>query len=132
MPFTDYIKTADIGNVDMLSYDYDYTFKNVDKVMTSILDNKKFPITLGGDHSITYRAIKSVINHNPGKRIGLIWLDNHLDTMEDYHGDIYHCGIVNCGILCQNSLIKLKQKMLSIWDLEVFNLERKDGKTKKN
>lgn len=90
--FTDFIKTADIGNVDMLWYDYDFTFKNVDKVMTNILENKKFPITLGGDHSITYRAIKSVINHNPNKKIGLIWLDNHLDTMEDYHGDIYHCG----------------------------------------
>ena len=25
--FTDYIKTADIGNVDMLWYDYEFTFK---------------------------------------------------------------------------------------------------------
>lgn len=89
--FTDYIKTADIGNIDMLWYDYEYTFKHVDRVIRTVLDGGKVPIMLGGDHSLTYRAIKSVLE-TTGKKLGLIWLDNHLDTMTDYHGDTYHCG----------------------------------------
>ncbi|GAB1475533.1 hypothetical protein MASR2M70_03650 [Bacillota bacterium] len=89
--FTDYIKTADIGNVDVLWNDYGYTFKNVDKVVKTIVKESKVPIMIGGDHSVTYQAIKSVIEES-GKKIGLIWLDNHLDTMSDYRGDIHHCG----------------------------------------
>ncbi|NLC38018.1 MAG: agmatinase family protein [Clostridia bacterium] len=91
LAFTDYIKVADLGNIDALWNDYAYTFKNLDLTMKTILDAGKIPIMLGGDHSLTYQAIKSVIEKT-GKKLGFIWLDNHLDCMDDYHGDIYHCG----------------------------------------
>lgn len=89
--FTDYIKTADVGNVDVIWHDYDYTFEQVERVVKTTVANGKVPIMMGGDHSLTYQAIKSVLQES-GKKLGLIWLDNHLDTMTDYRGDPYHCG----------------------------------------
>lgn len=88
---TDYIKTADIGNVDAIWHDYEYTFKNVDVVMKELLKDNKFPIMLGGDHSVSYQAIKSICE-STGKKLGFIWMDNHTDTMTDYCGDTLHCG----------------------------------------
>ena len=90
--FTDYVKIADIGNVDTVWNAYDFTFKNAAEVQKIIIEAGKVPIVIGGDHSVTYRNIKSFMEMYPEKKMGLVWLDNHLDAMEDFHGDDLHCG----------------------------------------
>lgn len=45
------------------------------------LDDKRFPIILGGDHSMSIGSIAGVAAHcrEQGKRLGVLWIDAHAD-----------------------------------------------------
>jgi arginase len=45
------------------------------------LDEKRFPIILGGDHSMSIGSIAGVAAHcrEQGKRLGVLWIDAHAD-----------------------------------------------------
>lgn len=45
------------------------------------MGNGKFPLVLGGDHSIAIGTIKGVLQHV--KRLGVIWFDAHTDVNTD-------------------------------------------------
>ncbi len=46
------------------------------------------PVAIGGDHSITYPVFRGVSAANPGRRIGLVYIDAHFDMreLETYDG----------------------------------------------
>lgn len=57
------------------------SYKNMGKSIKDILEEKTFPVILGGDHSIaagTFSAISSFFRSRE-EEIGLIWLDAHAD-----------------------------------------------------
>jgi formimidoylglutamase len=87
----DYLKVADIGNVDLHWSSYEEAFRGIDAIIRKAVAGGQVPIMLGGDHSISYQGIKS-FREAVGGPIGVIWIDNHLDTMETFHGDRYYCG----------------------------------------
>jgi arginase len=45
------------------------------------LEKRKFPLVLGGDHSVAIGTVAGVSNHfrRSNQRVGLIWLDAHAD-----------------------------------------------------
>jgi formimidoylglutamase len=86
-----YPKLADIGDIDCDLHSYERTFERLDQVLGAVVDAGLVPICLGGDHSITYQAMKTLCART-GKRTGLLWFDTHPDTFTDYRGDRYHCG----------------------------------------
>lgn len=45
--------------------------------ITNLLNENKFPITIGGDHSIAIASALASNNHH--KNIGIIWIDAHTD-----------------------------------------------------
>ena len=47
------------------------------KKVESILDNKQFPLILGGDHSIGIGSLPAILKSKPD--IGVIWVDAHAD-----------------------------------------------------
>jgi agmatinase len=89
--FMDQLKITDLGNVDVFWNDYFRTFANVDEVMKTVAGAGQMPVMLGGDHSLTYQAVKSYCEAT-GKKLGLVWFDNHLDSMTVYHDDELYCG----------------------------------------
>lgn len=91
LDIVDYLTVADVGNVDVYWNDYHRTFARVDQVVGPVLKNGQFPLVLGGDHSITYQLLKTACEVT-GKRLGVIWFDNHLDSMDSYHEDDLYCG----------------------------------------
>ena len=99
----DYMKVCDIGNADTDINDPIKTFDTVDKILTGIYSMKNNPkaLVLGGDHSVSPQNIASFCSNHLG-RTGLIWFDNHLDTMESYHGDKWYCGCPLYRILTEN------------------------------
>ncbi len=46
----------------------------------SILDQNSFPIMLGGGHEISYAHFKGLVEAFPGKKVGIINFDPHLDV----------------------------------------------------
>ena len=59
----------------------------IEQAVRSILDSGRRPLLLGGDHSITYPAIRGLRPHHP--RLGILHLDAHPDLYDEFQGDRY-------------------------------------------
>jgi arginase len=60
-------------------------FERIERAVSGIVDNKKRPLCLGGDHSITYPILRAVGKRVPG--ITLVHFDAHPDLYADYEGN---------------------------------------------
>jgi arginase len=51
------------------------------QLVESAVEAKKFPLVLGGDHSIAVGTVSGLSHyyHKQGKKIGLVWIDAHAD-----------------------------------------------------
>jgi agmatinase len=59
----------------------------IEQAVHSVLDSGRRPLLLGGDHSITYPAIRGLRSHFP--RLGILHLDAHPDLYDEFQGDRY-------------------------------------------
>jgi len=75
---------VDLGDVNT-SGDMLKTFFEIEREVSKIVARKAVPIILGGDHSITYPAVKAMAAHF--KTLDLLHLDAHPDMYEDLYGD---------------------------------------------
>jgi agmatinase len=73
------IKFCDLGNLEEFD-DVEKMVQGVEEYARGLVDGGKFPIALGGEHSISPAIIKSF------KDIGVISLDAHLDFRNEYEG----------------------------------------------
>jgi arginase family enzyme len=90
---------VDMGNVFISNTDgYAEAFGKLERVMRTVLASGATPIVLGGDNSTSYISFKTFAEHHDG-RVGLIWLDAHTDTSDNYRGDRYWCGSPMARIL---------------------------------
>ena len=72
----------DAGIIEVKDYLNDIT-----NGIITVLDKKALPVSLGGDHSITYPILKAI-----GKRyqnLTIIHLDAHSDLYDSFDGDRY-------------------------------------------
>ncbi|MCJ7631609.1 agmatinase [Candidatus Bathyarchaeota archaeon] len=69
----------DIGDLDILG-DVDGTVQRLQLVLKEILDAKKIPIVLGGEHTVTYGCIKAFND------VAVISFDAHMDLRDEYLG----------------------------------------------
>lgn len=62
--------------------------------VTNVLANNRFPVTLGGDHSIAIGTVSAVLDKHPNA--GLLWIDAHADinTLEcTQSGNLHGCPV---------------------------------------
>jgi arginase len=57
---------------------------NVYNTIRSLREEKIFPIVLAGDHSTAAGTIMGIKAADPGKRLGVIWIDAHADMHTPY------------------------------------------------
>ena len=62
-------------------------FEEIQLSVSNIYDNEKKPLSLGGDHSITYPIIKSVAEYFPN--LSILHFDAHPDLYDQYEGNKY-------------------------------------------
>ena len=56
----------------------------------------KIPVTLGGEHSITYGAVTGVSRALGGEKIGIVQIDAHADMRVAYQGEPHsHASVMN-------------------------------------
>ncbi|MCC7560426.1 MAG: agmatinase [Methanobacterium sp.] len=85
------VTVQDIGNLESVPGNFQKTCTDLESVVSSILEDNITPITIGGEHSITYGVLKSydtTVTHNM-QDITILHLDAHMDLRDDYMGEKY-------------------------------------------
>jgi guanidinopropionase len=81
---------ADIGDVPFRSrYSLETCHEDIEAYYTRIVRAWVIPLSVGGDHSISYSILKAVGRDRP---VGLLHIDAHCDTSGPYEGSKFHDG----------------------------------------
>jgi agmatinase len=74
----------------------------------ALLDANKIAVTLGGDHSVPFGAIRAYAEHYPG--LGILHLDAHADLRDAYEGFTWsHASIFHCVMTRLDGVARLVQ-----------------------
>lgn len=81
------LSAVDLGDVKMHVTDILQCQQNIEEAIFEAASRfaNTLPIVIGGDHSITYPALKGLLRAKP-QRIGLIHFDAHLDVRDTLYG----------------------------------------------
>jgi agmatinase len=75
------VEVADRGDIALSYYDTDKTVLETYTAVRAALDAGYLPLVVGGDHAVTYPAVKALHDTCDGP-IGLIQLDAHCDLLD--------------------------------------------------
>ena len=81
-----HIAVADAGDIDVVPGDNVASYSRLEARLGVILAKAAVPLTIGGDHGISYPAVRAVCNAGDAP-LGLIVFDTHLDLSETFGGD---------------------------------------------
>ena len=74
------LKIHDLGDLHVAG-EVDETLKRLELVTKDLLDAKKMPVVIGGEHTLTLGVMRSL-----GENVALISFDAHLDLRNEYMG----------------------------------------------
>jgi len=98
--------------------------KMVDKVknkVLSLIDDKKFVVTIGGEHSV---AIGSMQAHAERyKDITILQLDAHADLQQEYHGSKYNHGCVMARVNDLCNIVQIGIRSMDTKEKKEMNKE---------
>ena len=81
---------ADCGDVPIPNtYNLDLATRDIEDFYHTVIDAGVVPLSVGGDHSISYPILKAVGREAP---VGLIHIDAHADTGGPFNGSRFHHG----------------------------------------
>ncbi|RBI83778.1 agmatinase [Rhodosalinus halophilus] len=81
---------ADCGDVPIAStYDLERATEEIETYFQALADQGLVPLSVGGDHSISYPILKAVGRDAP---VGLVHIDAHADTGGPFNGSRFHHG----------------------------------------
>ncbi|WP_343314951.1 agmatinase [Brucella sp. BE17] len=84
------ISVADIGDVPLNSrFDLTRSHADIEAFYTQIVGAGVYPLSVGGDHSITGSILRALGREKP---VGMIHIDAHCDTSGPYEGCKFHHG----------------------------------------
>ena len=78
------IKVFDCGDLELCFGSSESALNDIEEQTQKILNDGKLPIMIGGEHLVTYGAVKAVFNKYPDLQI--IHFDAHADLRDDYLG----------------------------------------------
>ncbi|MFQ5888141.1 MAG: agmatinase [Candidatus Hydrothermarchaeales archaeon] len=84
------LRICDLGNVDVSYGNFEETCSRVEDTLKDILSKKVIPVSLGGEHTISYSVIRCL-----PKDIFCLVLDAHLDFRDEYLGEKFSHACVN-------------------------------------
>ena len=83
-------RAADVGDVPFRSrYSLEQSLEDIERYYTALHAQGVRPLSVGGDHSITYPILKALGRDTP---VGLVHIDAHCDTMGAFDGSKFHHG----------------------------------------
>ena len=75
------VEIADFGDISLSYHDVEKAVEETYQAVRGALEASYFPLIVGGDHSVTYPAVRALHDTCKGS-IGLIQLDAHCDMMD--------------------------------------------------
>ena len=111
-------KVFDCGDLELCFGSSEAALADIEELTRKILNDGKLPIMIGGEHLVTYGAVKAVFEKNPDMHI--IHFDAHADLRDDYLGaKLSHaCVMRRChGLVGDN---KIHQFCIRSGDREEF------------
>lgn len=84
-------RIVDCGDVEILPLVWEDNFERITSNVKSILDHGALPVTLGGDHSISFPTINAFVGKGP---ITVVQFDAHADYRDNVYGVRYGHGNV--------------------------------------
>jgi guanidinobutyrase len=83
-PF-EHLQVADIGDIAINTFDLKKTVDIITAAYDAILAHDCIPLTLGGDHTLTYPVLRAIAKkHGP---VALIHIDAHADINDEMFGE---------------------------------------------
>src|SRR5690606_31086951 len=82
----DLVTVVDAGDVDVAPGNAAESYRRLEERVREIVDIGAVPLMMGGDHGVTYPAVKAVAEHHGGP-MGLLLFDTHLDLSESFNDD---------------------------------------------
>jgi agmatinase len=77
------LRLVDCGDVDIVALDLEGNFQRITDAVATVTTQGATPIVLGGDHSITFPAVRGLQHGGP---LSLVHIDAHLDYRDDVGG----------------------------------------------
>ncbi len=73
---------------------------DVEKAVSDAFEGGMFPLVLGGEHMVSYGAVKAALRHYPG--LAVVQFDAHADLRDVYNGDplSHACTMARISELC--------------------------------
>jgi len=108
-PFAE-MQVADIGDVAINTFDLKRSIDIITNEYKKILSHNTIPLTLGGDHTLTYPVLRAIADkHGP---VALIHIDAHSDTNDEMFGEKIAHGTpfrraVEDGLLINNKVFQI-------------------------
>lgn len=95
----------------------------VERRMNTILDDKKFPVLLGGEHSVSVGAFRAVAKHYDN--FSILQLDAHSDMRDEYEGSPYnHACVMARGKDITSSIVQVGIRSSAIEEKHNIDSER--------
>ncbi|MGN6766208.1 MAG: agmatinase family protein [Rhizobiaceae bacterium] len=86
MDLLNHIAVADVGDIDVVPGDNAESYNRLETRIGAVLSKGAVPLTIGGDHGISYPAVRAVADAGDAP-VGLVVFDTHLDLSESFGGD---------------------------------------------
>ena len=83
------VTMADCGNIAVLPSEVLRNFDMLTQVVEKVVHRGAFPVIVGGDHAITFPAVRGLSNFAP---LNIVHFDAHMDYAHDYGGVLYTHG----------------------------------------
>jgi len=112
------VKVCDLGDLHIAD-DLEETINRVKLVTKEIIDMKKIPIILGGEHAITIGAVKAFKDQI--KNFAVLDFDAHMDLRQEYLGTkISHATCMHriCDLIGARNIIEIGVRDISKEELE--------------
>lgn len=95
----------------------------VERRMNTILDDKKFPVLLGGEHSVSVGAFRAIAKHYDN--FSILQLDAHSDMRDEYEGSPYnHACVMARGKDITSSIVQVGIRSSAIEEKHNIDPER--------
>jgi agmatinase len=112
-------KLYDLGDLNILG-DLEGTLERLKQVISETIDSNKIPITLGGEHTITYSCVNAF--HN----VAVLSFDAHMDLRDKYLGlKLSHATFMRrlCESLGADRIVEVGVRALSKEELDYAHKE---------
>ena len=84
-----HLRYADVGDCPIHRYSLDESMRDIETYFNAVKDAGVRPLSVGGDHSITYPIMKALGRDEP---VGMVHIDAHCDTGGEYDDCKFHHG----------------------------------------